>query len=221
VNDLNRPYIWLPGQKPFYVLDASKLTIKCEESNKMYAHKVVENVPHFKELVTLTNGLVTALTPEEQQQAAEEEPLPHETAGPAVPSVPHATDGDAPTHADSSVAHATDDEATSSRMERLQSEALDIKHWYNSFQRTRCVTPANEPACTQCGGTKPRNYPKWLIRVTSTCSDNVLQRITSSLPTLQVTMTRFVQLVYVRFYAYATLSVVPLLLIQHPAKART
>ena len=68
VNDLNRPYIWLPGQKPFYVLDASKLTIKCEESNKMYAHKVVENVPHFKEKVTLTTGLVTALTPEERSQ---------------------------------------------------------------------------------------------------------------------------------------------------------
>ena len=81
VNDWKRPYIWLPGQKPFSVFYASKLTIKCDESNKMYAHKVVENVPHFKEKVTLTNGLVTAHTPEELQQRAEEEVSPDASLG--------------------------------------------------------------------------------------------------------------------------------------------
>ena len=73
MNDLRRPYVWLPGQKPFYVLDENKITIKCDESNKLYAHAIVVNVPHFKETVTLTQGMVTALTPEERNQAAEEQ----------------------------------------------------------------------------------------------------------------------------------------------------
>ena len=124
VNGLNRPYIWLPGHLPFYVLDLSKLTIKCDEDNKLYAHRVQENVPYFKETVTFTHGLVSTLSPEELNQPAEEENL----QGDVGPAVAHAANGDIVDLAP--------------RLERIQAEALSSKHLISHF-------PKN-PLCEVC-----------------------------------------------------------------------
>jgi hypothetical protein len=118
VNGLNRPYIWLPNHKPFYVLDPTKLKIECDESNKLYADRVQENVPYFKETVTLTPGLVSTLSPEELNQAAEEEIL----QGDVDPMVAHATDGE-------------DIVELAPRFQRLQAEVRSAKHLLSHFPK--------------------------------------------------------------------------------------
>lgn len=118
VNELSRPYIWLPGQMPFYVLDSTKLTIKCDEQNKLYAHRVHENVPYFKETVTLLPGLVNTLSPEERNQPAEEA-IPHEVD--VEPTAAHVADGDIIDPA--------------SRLQRLQAESLSSRHLISHFPK--------------------------------------------------------------------------------------
>ena len=48
-----KPQVWLTGQKPFHVTDPSKLTIICPLKYRLYADRVEENVPIYKEKVTL------------------------------------------------------------------------------------------------------------------------------------------------------------------------
>ena len=48
-----RPLIWITGQKPFHVNDQSKLKIICPLKNRQYADRVEENVPIFKEDITI------------------------------------------------------------------------------------------------------------------------------------------------------------------------
>jgi len=46
-----KPYIWIPGSLPFHVTDLSKLKIICPLKFRLYANRVEENVPIFREKV--------------------------------------------------------------------------------------------------------------------------------------------------------------------------
>ena len=54
VNEHQRPFIWLPNQLPFLVKAdrAHEITFFCPESAKIYADRVVENVPILAEKVS-------------------------------------------------------------------------------------------------------------------------------------------------------------------------
>ena len=49
-----QPFIWNPPDLPYHVTDASKLHISCPEKFRRYAHKVENNVPIFRERVTIS-----------------------------------------------------------------------------------------------------------------------------------------------------------------------
>ena len=71
------PFIWLPGQMPFHVTDASKLSVKCPMKYRKMADRVMHNVPMFKEEVTLT--------PFNETEAVTSYPLMPARSGPAPP----------------------------------------------------------------------------------------------------------------------------------------
>ena len=54
VEDLQRPRIHWPGELPYYIRDMSKAKVICEESNKIYADRVDENVPVFVDEITIS-----------------------------------------------------------------------------------------------------------------------------------------------------------------------
>ena len=45
--------MWLPGQKPFYVTDESKLKVMCPLKYRLYADYIHKNVPYRTEEVEL------------------------------------------------------------------------------------------------------------------------------------------------------------------------
>ena len=53
VQKKRRPHLWLPGQKPFYVTDESKLKVICPLKYRLYADYVHNNVPYRTEEVEL------------------------------------------------------------------------------------------------------------------------------------------------------------------------
>ena len=71
------PFIWLPGQMPFHVTDASKLLVKCPMKYRKMADRLMHNVPMFKEEVTLT--------PFNETEAVTSYPLMPARSGPAPP----------------------------------------------------------------------------------------------------------------------------------------
>ncbi len=50
-------FVWLPGHLPFYVKNPAECSLSCQESNKIYASKVAENVPFFRSNFNLIPGL--------------------------------------------------------------------------------------------------------------------------------------------------------------------
>ena len=54
VNEHKRPWIWMPDQLPYFVKAdrVEDLTVFCPESAKIYADRVVENVPILNESIT-------------------------------------------------------------------------------------------------------------------------------------------------------------------------
>ena len=58
--EAGRPMIWLTGQLPFHVSDMSKLQVICPLKYRMYADRIEENVPMFKETVQFSNALLRA-----------------------------------------------------------------------------------------------------------------------------------------------------------------
>ena len=85
MNGLRRIYVWEPDKLPYYILQPNKCKIICSENNKLYASKVLENVPYFKETVTLSPGLVASAqsAPEADQNGDDAE----------IPWVPVPADG--------------------------------------------------------------------------------------------------------------------------------
>eukprot|EP00973_Karenia_brevis_P009846 1331614-Karenia_brevis.AAC.1 len=45
------PRIWIPGLKPFYVTDRTKLKVFCPEKYRRYANRVEDNIPIFTETI--------------------------------------------------------------------------------------------------------------------------------------------------------------------------
>ena len=48
-----QPFIWMPGQLPYHVTDASKIKIYCPHRYRRVADRVQDNVPYFKEKMFL------------------------------------------------------------------------------------------------------------------------------------------------------------------------
>ena len=53
VVDINRPFVWWHPDLPWHCTDPSKLRISCPMRYRHYAHRVRQNVPIFKEEVTI------------------------------------------------------------------------------------------------------------------------------------------------------------------------
>ena len=70
-------FVWLPGQLPFYVRDPSSCSLTCQESNKIYASRIAENVPFFRSNFNMIPGLplVPDEGPEEHEVSLEEQIL--------------------------------------------------------------------------------------------------------------------------------------------------
>ena len=57
VNQQNRPFIWLPGELPFFVNSVDLLQIACSHEDRIVAHRVEENVPIFRENIKIVPGM--------------------------------------------------------------------------------------------------------------------------------------------------------------------
>ena len=75
VEDLQRPHVPCPGSILFCIIDKTKARLTCDESNKIYACRVGENVVVFADEIELQAGPVGVL------------PAPAETAPPPEPLV--------------------------------------------------------------------------------------------------------------------------------------
>ena len=53
VNEPRRPFIWIPGEKPFIITDASKLKFTCPHKYRIYASYVDGNVPVWVDDISL------------------------------------------------------------------------------------------------------------------------------------------------------------------------
>ena len=80
VEEHRRPFLWIPGQLPFFVTDPSRLSIQCATKFRLYADRLDSNVPIFKD--TLTIG------PSSTQKAAANIPCfpAPEDVAPALPN---------------------------------------------------------------------------------------------------------------------------------------
>ena len=59
-------FVWLPGESPFYIKDCSKIRFNCDDSNKIKADRVVENVPFFSRKVEVIPGLPVEVIPDSE-----------------------------------------------------------------------------------------------------------------------------------------------------------
>ena len=48
-----RPFVWIPGQLPFFVSDVSRLQLSCPLKYRVLADRVESNVPVFKDRVVI------------------------------------------------------------------------------------------------------------------------------------------------------------------------
>ena len=64
VEELDRPFIWQPGQKPYHVMDASRLKVSGPLRYRLYADRVENNVPISKEKFTMHPFNSTAAAPQ-------------------------------------------------------------------------------------------------------------------------------------------------------------
>ena len=57
VEEAGMPFIWLPGGLPYFAASADAIQIACDEAERVYASRVEQNVPIFKERVQIVPGL--------------------------------------------------------------------------------------------------------------------------------------------------------------------
>ena len=57
VNQQDRPFIWLPGELPFFVTSSDLLQVSCAEGDRIVAHRIEENVPIFRENIKIVPGM--------------------------------------------------------------------------------------------------------------------------------------------------------------------
>ena len=57
VNQQDRPFIWLPGELPFFATSSDLLQIACSHDNRIVAHRIEENVPIFRENIKIVPGM--------------------------------------------------------------------------------------------------------------------------------------------------------------------
>ena len=63
VQECGRPFLWLPGQLPFFVTHKSRLSVKCGLSCRLLADRIEANVPIWKEKIVFSTTSKAAATP--------------------------------------------------------------------------------------------------------------------------------------------------------------
>ena len=122
-----RPFIWIPGEMPFFANSSEHVQIAADEPQVVYASRVEEHVPIFCETF---KGSDTFALPADELPPRDAEEAPAAERPPEV--------GDVASDADSENA----DEEPLSRAQRLQAEAQPTKH-------QMCHMPKN-PYCDIC-----------------------------------------------------------------------
>ena len=131
-----RPFVWMPGELPYFAENGKSLRVKCS-GNKIFADRIEENVPIFKESIQI---------PEDTSRAMQSVSI----------STPHALA--AGEHEVAAVSDADSEDAGEeplSRMQRLVRESQSPEHLL-------CHFPKN-PACPICN--RSRMYKKKTQRV--------------------------------------------------------
>ena len=57
VNQQDKPFIWLPGELPFFAKSSELLQRACWEDDRLTAHRIEENVPIFRENIKIVPGM--------------------------------------------------------------------------------------------------------------------------------------------------------------------
>ena len=134
-----KAFIWLPGQLPYFAKNASDIKVVCSEENKLYAHRIEENVPIFRSTVQFTQGMAAHVASESAIDSMRVEPpasVPEPADAPASSSVAPAPPP--------SVAEAPKE--APSHIERVRIEASSQQHQLSHF-------PKN-PFCDICNQAK-------------------------------------------------------------------
>ena len=134
-----KAFVWLPGQLPYFAKNASDIKVVCSEENKLYAHRVEENVPIFRSTVQYSQGMAVRVASESAADSTRVEPpasVPEPADAPASSSVAPAPPP--------SVAEAPKE--APSHIERVRVEASSQPHQLRHF-------PKN-PFCDICNRVK-------------------------------------------------------------------
>ena len=122
VQEDNKPFVWTPGELPFFGKSKDAVQIAADESQIIQANRVEDGVPIFVEDVNVAAG---------DGEVVDEPPAPHPVARP-VKGDEHLSDADSE----------DGDEDPLPRAQRLQAEARSLQHGM-------CHIPKN-PYCDIC-----------------------------------------------------------------------
>ena len=128
-----KPFVWLPGSMPFFGTDTDCIQITWDSDRVIYAHKVDDFVPVFREQIKFGgDGLHRALAAGESAPAAPAEaPAPPIPAGdpplPPPPDAPH-EEPPPPVPGEGSGADDEGDEDAPTKAQRLITEAQSLQH---------------------------------------------------------------------------------------------
>ena len=137
VQDDNKPFVWIPGELPFFGKSKDVVQIAADESQIIQADRVEDGVPIFKEVVQL-RSTTSAFPAAKEDKGAE----PEGESSVAPPVVP------APEVADES------EEEAGGREEELLRESMSLRH-------RLCHMPKN-PFCETCR--RARMYKRRTVR---------------------------------------------------------
>ena len=78
VNQQDRPFVWLPGELPFFATSSEFIQVACSEQDRIVANRVEENVPIFRENIKIVPGMAGEAS--------------SSSAGPPPESIPHVSE---------------------------------------------------------------------------------------------------------------------------------
>ena len=91
VKQQDRPFVWLPGELPFFATSRDLLQVACSIEDRIVAHRVEENVPVFRETIKIVPG-VTAEASSSSKGPDPKLPAPAETS--SHEAIAHPSDAD-------------------------------------------------------------------------------------------------------------------------------
>ena len=93
VNSQDRPFVWMPGQLPYFALSSDRIQVQIADEDCIEANRVEENAPIFRQNI----GIVPGMTGEASvSRAPIGEPIPHveSSSSKEPPKVSHDSDAD-------------------------------------------------------------------------------------------------------------------------------